>query len=582
MFEKAEGKSFSVINFFSEEAAYTGNTHKITFTGYLLNRVSVMEQLRQTGYALSDSSDGALMLGLYLQFGKDCVQKAKGMYAFVIRDLADGSLFLARDRVGGKPLYYAQTADAFIAAPDLKGILKENLVEKQVNKTALAQYLMLSYIPAPLTILENVYKLSAGHHMTVSAEGTVDIQQYWDVVYDDQNRITDYEECKRQLRKTLFESVEEYLGTDPSAGILLSGGIDSNIITGVASQVTGKPIDTFSIGYKNEKEYDESDRAALSARFHKTNHHLFMVEYQNVLDNLDKVIENIDEPYADSSYLPTYTISRIAGEHTKSVLTGDAGDELFAGYNKYLIGYYSDIYKKIPGFIRNGIIKPLVDVLPANKKIVRKLNKVIDNSFEDTYTQRRNMMCLGVRPDVIDKLLTYKGSDALDFVREAYSKYEGQTSEVNQALYTDFKVVLEGDMLPKAERTSTLAGIVSKAPILHPDMVELVSKIPVEYKIRAKDRKIIFKETFADFIPKEILTATKTGFAVPVSYWFQNELKSDLLQTLNREMIEAQGLLNPDYVEYLVQEHINNRTNYGGILWALYIFEKWYQRYFMA
>ena len=282
---------------------------------------------------------------------------------------------------------------------------------------------------------------------------------------------------------------------------------------------------------------------------------------------------------ADSSYLPTYTISQIAGEHVHTVFTGDAGDELFAGYNKYLIGHYSSIYKKVPAFIRNGVIKPVVSMLPANLKAVRKINKVIDNSFLDAYSQRRNMMCLGVRYEDVNKLLTYDGSTSLDFIKNVYDKYEECACETDRTLYTDFKVVLEGDMLVKSDRTSELAGIVSIAPILHPDMIDLAAKIPVEYKIKEKDRKIILKDTFSDMIPDKIAKAKKTGFAVPISYWFQNELKADLTDTLNRSYIEKQGLFNPDYVEWLINEHISGRKNNSGILWALYVFEKWYHKY---
>ena len=581
MYKVTNEAGFSVICLFPDAASAESKdqSKRIFFDGHLLNRGEIEGLLSLPRH--SGKSDPELMLALYALQAEDCVKTAKGMYAFAVVDQHNGALFLARDRAGGKPLYYAKTRDSFIFAPDLKEILRGNMVPKQINKTALAQYLMLSYIPAPLSILENVQKLPAAHYMTLSAGGESRLQAYWDVVYSEEDKIRSYEDCKKQLRSTLFRAVEENLDGESSVGILLSGGIDSNIITGVAGAVSGRPMDTFSIGYKNVgKDYDESDRAILSAKHHNANHHLFFIEYQNMLDNIQKVLDNIDEPYADSSYLPTYTVSKIAAEHIGTVLTGDAGDELFAGYNKYLIGHYSDIYKKIPGVIRNGIIQPAVNILPADKAIVRKIRKVIDNSFEDTYTQRRNMMCLGVKPDHINKLLRYDGAQALDFIEGIYQKYEASACETDRTLYTDFKVVLEGDMLPKADRSSTLAGVVSKAPILHPDMVELAAKIPVEFKIQAKDRKIILKETFADFIPNQIVKAKKKGFSVPVANWFRNELREDLLATLDKDRIQAQNLLNADYVEYLVNEHISNRTNYGGILWALYVFEKWYQRYF--
>lgn len=582
MHKRVETQFGSIISFFSESHSVFSDekTLEVVFDGYLFNHGQLAEELNKTGCPDTVFTDGEIMLHLYKKYGKNCLQKAKGMYAFAVHDLTAGTLFLARDRAGGKPLYYARTKDAFVFGPDLKGMLRENVVERQIHKTALAQYLMLSYIPAPLTILENVYKLPAGHYLTVSSGGEMAVEEYWDVIYDDRQKITDYDECKSALRESLFRAVESCMNTGGSVGALLSGGIDSNIIVGIMSKISDKPVDTFSIGYSNVKDYDESDRAVLSAKFHNSNHHLFCIDYENVRDNIERIIENIDEPYADSSYIPTYTISQIAGTHVKTILTGDAGDELFAGYDKYLIGHYSEVYNRIPGFIRNGIIRPVVNLLPSNRGIVRRATKVIDNCALDVFSQRRNLMCLGVHFDDVIKLLTFDGSRSLDFIKIVYDKYEATATEVDRTLYTDFKIVLEGDMLTKADRTSRLANVTSKAPLLHPDVVELAAKIPVEFKIKGKDRKIILKDAFSDCIPEKIATAKKIGFGVPVSYWFQNEMKEDLLETLDRTVIARQGLLNPDYVDFLVEEHLTGRKNNGGILWALYIFEKWYSRYF--
>ena len=584
MYDLTDTPAFSVVNFFPERCTAFNDqkTLKIVFDGYLLNKRVLAAELADRGDSCGTKSDAVLMLNLYEKYGKECLQKAKGMFVFAVYDLIEGSVFLARDRAGGKKLYYSRTNSSFVFGPDLKGMLRENVVVRAINKTALAQYLMLSYIPAPLSIIDNVYKLPAAHYMTVSADGHISIEEYWDVVYDDSQAITDYGECQTLLRDKLFQSVEECMYAEPSVGLLLSGGIDSNIIAGIMSRISDKPIETFSIGYKGVKDYDESDRALLSAKFHGSNHHMFFIEYQNIIDNLEKIIENIDEPYADSSYIPTYTISRIAGETVNTVLTGDAGDELFAGYNKYLIGYYSDLYNKVPAVVRNRLVQPIVGMLPSKRSIVRKITKVINNNRADAFVQRRNMMCLGIGLDTINQLLVYDGSKALDFIEDVYHKYESKTCEVHRTLYTDFKIVLDGDMLTKAERTSTLAGITSKAPLLHPDVVALAAKIPAEFKIKGKNRKLILKDTFSDCIPPQIAAAKKKGFAVPVSYWLQNEIKQDLLDTMERSFLEKQGLLNPDYVELLIEEHMSGKKNNAGILWALYIFEKWYRRYFEA
>ena len=249
-------------------------TLKIVFNGEIYNYRDIRKTLLEKGHIFQTESDTEVVLHAFEEYGKDCTKILKGMFAFAIYNLEDGSLFLARDRIGEKPLYYTKTEHAFIFASELKSILTTDLIEKRINKTAFAQYLMLTYIPAPLTILENVYKLPAAYYMTVLATGEIETAQYWDVVYNEKDKITDYDECKRMLRKSLFDAVEHCMVSDVPIGTFLSGGIDSTIITGIMSKIADKPINTFTIGYK-QKSYDESDRAALTAKLHNTNHHFY-------------------------------------------------------------------------------------------------------------------------------------------------------------------------------------------------------------------------------------------------------------------------------------------------------------------
>lgn len=554
-------------------------TLKIVFNGEIYNYRDIRKTLLEKGHIFHTESDTEVVLHAFEEYGKDCTNVLKGMFAFAIYNLNDGSLFLARDRIGEKPLYYTKTENAFIFASELKSIFSTNLIEKRINKTAFAQYLMLTYIPAPLTILENVYKLPAAHYMTVSEAGEIETAPYWDVVYNEKDKITDYDECKRVLRKTLFDAVEHCMVSDVPIGAFLSGGIDSTIITGIMSSISDAPVNTFTIGFR-DKNYDESDRAALASKQHRTNHHVYFIDYKNMLNNIDRLLANMDEPFADSSLIPTYTVSQLARQEVKVVLTGDAGDELFAGYDKYLIGYYSDLYNKLPRLMRKGVIEPAVRLLPANHALVRKANKVIENSRADIFTQRRNLMCLGAKCDTINQLLRYDGSDALNFIRAYYDRYADSACEVDRTLYTDLKVVLEGDMLFKVDRASMLASLETRVPVLYPDVVELAAKIPADFKIKSGNKKIILKETFSDLIPEKLLTAPKKGFSVPMADWLKNELREELTTALDPVILEKQGLLNPDYVQLLLQEHLSGKRNHNGILWAIYVFEKWYANYF--
>ena len=571
----------SIIDLSTGEQPITNEdgTLKIVFNGEIYNYREIRKTLLEKGHIFQTESDTEVVLHAFEEFGKDCTNVLKGMFAFAIYNLVDGSLFLARDRIGEKPLYYTKTENVFIFASELKSILATDLIEKRINKTAFAQYLMLTYIPAPLTILENVYKLPAAYYMTVLATGEIETAQYWDVVYNEKDKITDYDECKRMLRKSLFDAVEHCMVSDVPIGAFLSGGIDSTIITGIMSSISDAPVNTFTIGFR-DKNYDESDRAALASKQHRTNHHVYYIDYKNMLDNIDRLLANMDEPFADSSLIPTYTVSQLARQEVKVVLTGDAGDELFAGYEKYLIGYYSDLYNKLPRLVRKGVIEPAVHVLPANHPLVRKANKVIENSRADIFAQRRNLMCLGAKYDTINRLLRYDGCDALDFIRAYYDRYADSACEVDRTLYTDLKVVLEGDMLFKVDRASMLASLETRVPVLYPDVVELAAKIPANFKIKAGNKKIILKDTFSDLIPEKLLTAPKKGFSVPMADWLKHELREELTAVLDPVVLEKQGLLNPDYVQLLLQEHLSGKRNHNGILWAIYVFEKWYANYF--
>lgn len=551
----------------------------IVFNGELYNYKKLKQDLLAKGHLFTTTSDTEVVLHCFEEYGNNGFTKLKGMFAFAIYDLVNKKITIARDRSGEKPLYYYNDTNHLIFASELKSIISTKIVSKEINKKALNQYLQLTYIPAPLTIFNNIFKLLPGHFMEINSNGSINIQQYWEVIYNDNKLITDYEECKSTLRKTLFNAVEECMVSDVPIGAFLSGGIDSTIITGIMSQISGKPIDTFTIGFK-EKQFDESDRAQMVANLHKTKHHVYQLDYEDAIPELNKILNNIDEPFADSSLIPTYMVSKYASQYVKTVLTGDAGDELFGGYSKYLIGYYTNQYNKIPSWLRKNVIQKAIYALPDNTNITRKMRKVIENAGKDIFEQRRNLMCLGFKKEELSQLLkdNKDNTESLDFILDYYSSQNQTNVELSRALYTDFKVVLEGDMLAKVDRASMLNSLETRVPLLHKDVIEFAALIPGQFKINARDTKIILKETFKDFVPKELLTASKRGFAVPVGLWLQNELKADLLQTLSREQIEIQGIFNFEYIENILNEHFSSAKNRASEIWTLYVFQNWYKK----
>jgi len=394
---------------------------QIVFNGEIYNFREVRERLVACGHLFKTQSDTETILHAYEEFGEDCVNHLFGMFAFAIYDTRERQIFLARDRVGEKPLYYTKTKDRFIFASELKSILALANIPRKIDKIALTQFLTLTYIPAPRSIFEGIYKLPAAHTLSVSENGEISSREYWDVASLREEQIDDYGECKLRLRETLFSSVEKCMISDVPVGTFLSGGIDSTIITGIAAKISKTPVETFTIGLR-EKSDDESPLAKITSQFHGTKHHVHVIGDEDLRGNIATILEHMDEPFADSSIIPTYTVSKMARERVKVILTGDSGDELFAGYNKYLIGYYSALYNRVPAIIRKQLIERIVYALPDTTGLTRKIRKVLDNASGDIFEQRRALMCLGIVPKSLSNLVSFPASadNSLAFIRERY------------------------------------------------------------------------------------------------------------------------------------------------------------------
>jgi len=556
-------------------------TMLIIVDGSIFNYNSLKSKLETMGHKFSTSDSIEVILHAYEEYGEKCFKYFDGIFSFAIYDINKRELLLARDRVGQKPLHYYKNNDFLIFGSELKSLLSTNLIEKEINEEALHQYLQLTYIPAPYTIFKNIHKINPGSYLKIDLDANIYIEQYWDVLYDNGNIITGFNECKKLLRETVFNSVEARMKNGGTIGAFLSGGIDSTIIVGVMSNLSSEPINTFTMGFKS-KDFNESDRAQLVADRYKTNHHIYYLDYEDVLEKIDIIVNQLDEPFADSSSIPTYMISEFASQHVNTVLTGDAGDELFAGYSKYLINYYSDLYKKVPPFIRNQVIEKMVKLIPDNKSLTRKLHKVIDNVDKDIFSQRRELMCLGFKENELKLLLKQQNKrKSLDFINNYYDKYKDDIDEISQTLYTDLKVVIEGDMMPKIDRMATLAQLGTRAPLLSQGVIELSAQIPSKYKINNRDQKIILKDTFNDIIPSKLINASKRGFGVPIGHWLKGPLKKELLQLLEENYIVEQGLFEPEYINKVLEEHFSEKKNRTSELWLLFVFQRWYRRYFV-
>ena len=552
----------------------------IVFNGEIYNFLTIKEELKTLGVIFKTNSDTEVILEGYLAWGlEDCLKRLEGMYAFSIWDNQKKKLFVVRDKFGEKPLYYTQDENGVYFASELKAIVPF-IYKTKISKKALNLFFSLTYIPAPYTIYENVFKLEPGYFLEISDSG-VQEKQFYNLLEQfeeaDKHKIQSYEEAKKQLRDLLFESVRLRMVSDVPLGAFLSGGIDSSIVSAIMSNVSEKPVNTFSIGFK-EKAYDESERAKLVADHIQSNHHVYFVDHNDLLGIVDETLSYFDEPFGDSSAIPSMIVAKKAREKVTVVLTGDCADELFGGYEKYLAKHYTDKYNAYPKIARKAF-ESFVKLIPhanATNHTLRKMKKVITSASLQPDEQYKQLCSLGYNVEEKSKLL--KPNFAED-VSQHITKYFNERSgdELSKTFYSDVKLVLEGDMLTKVDRACMLNSLEARVPFLDSKIVEFSARLPHEFKISGTDKKKILKETFADLLPEEALTFSKKGFGIPIRIWFQKELKEELLSLLSEDFLICQNIFNISYVNKIVEEHMSNKENHSSKLWQLFVFQKWYK-----
>lgn len=555
----------------------------IVFNGEIYNFQSIKKELAILGCNFLTSSDTEVIIKAYQAWGmQGCLDKLEGMFAFALWDEKLQKLFVVRDRYGEKPLYYTSNKEGFFFASELKA-LKEHYSKENLSKTALNLFFSLSYIPAPHTIYKDVFKLQPGNYLEIENNGEYKIKKFYDlksvVQKNHHNLIKDYEQAKKELRQLLFASVEERMISDVPLGSFLSGGIDSSIVSAIMAKLSDQPIKTFSIGFK-EKEYDESERAALVANHIGSEHTLHILGHEDLLAVVDETLAYFDEPFGDSSAIPSMMVAKKAREKVTVVLTGDCADELFGGYDKYLGKHYAEKYASYPSFVRT-IFEKGVQWIPHNNytnHTLRKVKKVIKAASLTPENRYLSLSSLGFQKTEKNDLLndTFQEDVSIEILKQFNSL--GISDELTQTFYSDIHLVLEGDMLAKVDRACMINSLEARVPFLDSKIVDFSFKLPHEFKIQGTNKKRILKETFSDLLPEETMNFSKKGFGIPIRLWFQNELKTELLDLLNKELLQLQNIFNLEYIQKLIDEHMSNQENHASKLWQLYVFQKWYNK----
>jgi asparagine synthase (glutamine-hydrolysing) len=553
----------------------------IVFNGEIYNHVELREELVKRGHKFRTQSDTEAIVHAYEEYGEDCPKKLNGMFAFAIWDQNKRTLFIARDRLGIKPLYYYHDSTQFVFGSELKSILQVDSVPREVDPVALDVYLTVEYIPAPYTIFKNIAKLLPGHHLTLK-DGQARIGKYWELNFREQDRPEG--EIMEELLALLQDAVRVRLMSDVPLGALLSGGIDSSAIVALMSKVMDRPVQTFSIGFK-EATYNESQHARTIARHFNTKHHESIIE-ANALDLTEKLVGHLDEPFGDFSIFPTYLVSKMAREQVTVALSGDGGDELFAGYDTYVANKIGNAYGRIPKLIRHGFLENLISRMPPTEKkkgLINRAKRFAEGMRLPADLQHARWMIFLQESEKTqlyspDLQAALHGLDSYGFIRQYFG--DTRTSdELNRQLYVDIKTYLVDDILVKVDRMSMATSLETRVPFLDHRLVEFTATIPSRFKLKGKSTKHILKQSLSNILPSEILQRGKEGFSIPIKNWLKEDLKPIMLDILDPAVVQRQGFFDPEFVQRLTNEHLTGVENHSHRLWAMMVFGIWQDIY---
>lgn len=555
----------------------------VVYNGEIYNFPELRKELVQKGHTFATKSDTEVIVHLYEEEGEDFVSRLNGMFAIALWDKKENKLVLVRDRLGIKPLHYWQSEDTLVFSSEIKSILQAGY-PRELDFDGMSRFFTFEYVPAPQTIFEGIKKLLPGHMMIIRGS-MIQVNPYWDVKHERGPNFLENEDAMLdEIYERLKESVKKRLISDVPLGVFLSGGMDSSSITALMSEVAVSKIKTFSIGFK-EKTFNELRYAKIVADRFQTDHQEFVVESKLVKDLVPKLIEYLDEPLADASIIPTYIISKLARQYVTVALAGEGGDELFAGYDTYKAYQVARLYRKVPKFIRDGLIKNFIWTLPASKKRLSfefKAKKFI--SGIDYPPEISNIIWWGAySPEAKAKLFSRdiqaRWQEDL-FAPVSFHLYNCSAEDtVNRLGYLDLKLYLQDDLLVKTDRMSMANSLEIRVPFLDHTFVEYAASIPSDLKLKGLRTKHILKKAMAPYLPPEILSRKKIGFDIPLGVWIRNELKDFVMDVLSPTNLNKHGFFNPAAVEKCLKEHLQGAHNHRQLLWPLIIFQFWYNHY---
>ena len=551
----------------------------VVFNGEIYNFPELRRELQGRGHRFSTHSDTEVIVHLYEELGADCIGKLRGMFAIALHDIRGNSILFGRDRLGKKPLYYAQRGGRLYFGSEIKAMLAVAPELADVDPEGVLQFFYFGYIPDPHSAFREIRKLPPGH-LAEYKDGQLNIRQYWEVpAYGVMDPGSD-EACLEEMERRLAEAVRIRLISDVPLGALLSGGVDSSVVVALMARESSAPVKTFSIGFR-KADFNEADYARLVAHRFATDHHELIVD-PDINDTVNHLTRMMEEPFGDSSMIPTYCVSQLARKHVTVALSGDGGDELFAGYDRYLVNWqrrYSDLVPKWMGKLYRDHMYPL---LPRRVK-GRKFSWNITLSTRDRYLDGVSFLPALHRERGLfsEEFLASARSWADPFGQfERYYDDAPATDQLSRLMYVDTKTYLTADILTKVDRMSMATSLEMRCPLLDHKFVEWVVALPLKYKFRGGTRKFLLKKLAERLgVPAELLRRRKQGFSLPLVHWMRHELKDGLLTILLEPRTIERGYFNANAMRSVLDEHFRGQRNHAGVLWMLLIFELWHRNF---
>jgi asparagine synthase (glutamine-hydrolysing) len=551
----------------------------VTYNGEIYNFQPLQKELESLGHRFRTRCDTEVIVHAWEEWGEDCVNRFNGMFAFAIWDRNQDCVFLARDRIGIKPLYYGVTRDGFLVfASELKGLLEHPSFDKEIRGDAVEDYLAFGYVPDPKTILNSAWQLSPGHTLLVSRTGRVETpRQYWNVTFGEPSSLRG-PDLHEELTARLRASVERRMIADVPLGAFLSGGVDSSAVVACMAQLSSAPVITTSISF-GDPAFNESQYAQMVADRYRTSHHVKQVDPSD-FSLIDKLPGLYDEPFADSSALPTYRVCELARQSVTVALSGDGGDEDFIGYRRYRWHAYEEMVRKRlsqrirgPVFGMLGELYPKMDWAPRVLRGKATLQALARDSLEG-YFHSVTILPASTRRELFSQSF-YKdlqGYTALQVFRD-HAANAPVRNGMELVQYLDYKTYLPGDILTKVDRASMAHSLEVRVPLLDHEFVGWAATIPASLKLQGREGKVCFKRSLEKHLPKDVLYRDKMGFGVPISSWFRGPLKDVVRGKLLNGKLTQTGIFDEDTLRRLVDEHQSARREHSAILWALLMFE---------